>query len=49
MSHADKLFKETCRDILENGTNTKNQKVRPHILSQQWMKFFGFIRRSLID
>ena len=30
MSHADKLFKETCRDILENGTNTKNQKVRPH-------------------
>lgn len=29
MSIADKLFKETCRDILTNGTNTKNQKVRP--------------------
>lgn len=29
MSVADKLFKETCRDILTNGTNTKNQKVRP--------------------
>ena len=29
MSYADKIFKETCRDILENGTNTKGQKVRP--------------------
>lgn len=29
MSYADKLFKETCREILENGTNTKGQKVRP--------------------
>ncbi len=30
MSYADKLFKETCRDILTNGTDTKDQKVRPH-------------------
>ena len=30
MSYADKLFKETCRDILENGTDTRNQEVRPH-------------------
>lgn len=30
MSYADKCFKETCRDILENGTNTKGEKVRPH-------------------
>lgn len=30
MSYADKLFKETCRNILENGTDTKNQAVRPH-------------------
>lgn len=30
MSYADKLFKETCRDILENGTDTKGQEVRPH-------------------
>lgn len=29
MSYADKIFKETCRDILENGTNTKGEKVRP--------------------
>lgn len=29
MSYADKLFKYTCRDILENGTNTTNAKVRP--------------------
>ncbi len=30
MSYADKVFKETCKDILENGTNTKGEKVRPH-------------------
>ncbi|MBQ6735075.1 MAG: thymidylate synthase [Lachnospiraceae bacterium] len=29
MSIADKLFKETCRDILENGTDTRNQEIRP--------------------
>lgn len=30
MSYADKVFKEICIDILENGTDTKNEKVRPH-------------------
>ena len=30
MSYADKVFKEICTDILENGTDTKNEKVRPH-------------------
>ncbi len=30
MSYADKLFKETCNDILTNGTSTEGQKVRPH-------------------
>ena len=30
MSQADRLFKETCRDILENGTDTKGELVRPH-------------------
>jgi len=30
MSRADELFKETCQDILTNGTNTKGQAVRPH-------------------
>lgn len=29
MSLADKIFKDTCIDILENGTDTKNQEVRP--------------------
>ena len=30
MSYADQLFIEMCRDILENGTSTEGQKVRPH-------------------
>lgn len=30
MSLADKYFKETCRDILENGTDTQDELVRPH-------------------
>ncbi|MCR5441350.1 MAG: thymidylate synthase [Lachnospiraceae bacterium] len=30
MSYADNVFIETCRDILENGTSTEGQKVRPH-------------------
>ena len=30
MSLADKLFIDMCRDILENGTDTKGEKVRPH-------------------
>lgn len=29
MSYADVLFKNTCRDILNNGTNTKGEKIRP--------------------
>ena len=29
MSYADVKFQETCRDILENGTDTKGEKVRP--------------------
>ena len=29
MSYADKLFKETCRDIIENGTDTRGELVRP--------------------
>ena len=28
MSYADARFKETCRDILENGTSTQGQNVR---------------------
>lgn len=29
MSYADKIFKDMCKDILENGTDTKGEKVRP--------------------
>ena len=29
MSYADKVFTENCRDILENGFSTENEKVRP--------------------
>ena len=29
MSYADTLFINMCRDILENGTDTKGEKVRP--------------------
>lgn len=29
MSYADKVFKDTCIDIIYNGTSTENQKVRP--------------------
>ena len=30
MSRADHVFIDMCRDILENGTSTEGQKVRPH-------------------
>lgn len=30
MSYADKVFVDMCTDILENGTDTRGQKVRPH-------------------
>lgn len=30
MSYADKIFIENMKDILENGTSTEGQKVRPH-------------------
>ncbi len=29
MSYADKIFIEMCKDILENGISTENEKVRP--------------------
>lgn len=29
MSLADNLFIHMCRDILENGTDTQGEKVRP--------------------
>ncbi len=30
MSYADIIFKNMCKEILENGTDTKGEKVRPH-------------------
>ena len=29
MSYADKAFIEMCRDIIDNGTSTEGEKVRP--------------------
>lgn len=48
MSYADKLFKETCRDILENGTSTEGALVRPHWedgTSAYTFKKFGVVHR----
>ena len=30
MSMADEIFIRTCKDILENGSSTEGEKVRPH-------------------
>ena len=30
MSYADKVFIDMCRDIIDNGTDTTGEKVRPH-------------------
>ena len=30
MSKADQIFIDMCRDILDNGTSTEGEKVRPH-------------------
>ena len=48
MSLADKLFKETCKDILENGTSTEGAKVRPHWedgTPAYTKKIFGVVNR----
>ena len=48
MSYADEVFKETCRDILENGTSTEGEKVRPHWedgSSAYTIKQFGVVNR----
>ena len=29
MSYADNVFIEMCRDIIDNGTSTEGEKVRP--------------------
>lgn len=48
MSYADKIFIENCRDILENGTDTRGQEVRPHWpdgTSAYTIKKFGVVNR----
>lgn len=48
MSHADRLFIENCRSILENGYSTENEKVRPKWedgSSAYTIKQFGIVNR----
>jgi thymidylate synthase len=48
MSYADELFIGMCRDILENGTSTEGEKVRPHWedgSSAYTIKKFGVVNR----
>ena len=48
MSYADQVFIETVREILENGTSTEGQKVRPHWpdgTSAYTLKSFGVVNR----
>ena len=48
MSYADKVFIDMCKDILENGTSTEGEKVRPHWedgTSAYTIKKFGVVNR----
>ena len=48
MSLADELFIAMCRDILDNGTSTEGEKVRPHWedgSSAYTIKKFGVVNR----
>ena len=48
MSIADKIFIDMCRDILENGTSTEGEKVRPTWedgTSAYTIKKFGVVNR----
>ena len=48
MSYADQVFVSMCKDILENGTSTEGQKVRPHWedgTSAYTIKKFGVVNR----
>ena len=48
MSLADKIFVDMCKDILENGTSTEGEKVRPHWPdgeSAYTIKRFGVVNR----
>ena len=48
MSYADQVFISMCEDILENGTSTEGEKVRPHWPdgeSAYTIKQFGVVNR----
>jgi thymidylate synthase len=48
MSRADDIFIDMCRDILENGTSTEGEKVRPHWPDGEpayTIKKFGVVNR----
>lgn len=48
MSYADKVFIEMCRDIIDNGTSTEGEKVRPvweDGTSAYTVKKFGVVNR----
>ena len=48
MSMADRIFIDMCKDILENGTSTEGEKVRPHWedgTSAYTIKKFGVVNR----
>ena len=48
MSYADKVFIDMCRDIIENGTSTEGEKVRPvweDGTSAYTVKKFGVVNR----
>ena len=48
MSYADRVFIDMCRDIIDNGTDTKGEKVRPHWPDGEQaytIKKFGVVNR----
>jgi thymidylate synthase len=48
MSIADEIFKANCKDIIENGYSTENEKVRPHWedgTAAYTLKRFGVVNR----
>lgn len=48
MSLADKIFVDMCNDILDNGTSTEGELVRPHWedgSSAYTIKKFGVVNR----
>ncbi len=48
MSHADDVFVAMCRDVLDHGTDTRGEKVRPHWedgSTAYTIKQFGVVNR----